>query len=296
MIRTDLALEARESFPEDDVEIQGVILEEEKKGETITTTTMEIKDDKAAKRMGKPVGTYITIETKDPDQEEELRQEVMYHLKRLILDKEGVSILIAGLGNRQVTPDALGPMVVDKLFTTRHLIRELGEDFRVEYHIEDMSAIAPGVMGQTGIETGEILKGIIGETHPDCVVVVDALAARSIRRLHRTVQITDTGINPGAGIGNNRNGLNKKTLGIPVVAVGVPTVVDASTIVEDRMRELLHQQGVEEDETERFVNSLNSPELGNFFVTPKDVDESVEKMSGILAEALNSLTCPIKIV
>ncbi|MFA9463003.1 MAG: GPR endopeptidase [Velocimicrobium sp.] len=293
MIRTDLALEARESFPEDDVEVKGVILEEEEEG-AIKITRLEIKDERAAKAMGKPVGIYITIEVNDMEEDmpgvEDLICRYIMELTGGIKNKH---IMVAGLGNREVTPDALGPKVVDALVTTRHLIREFGDDFKNKYHLEALSAIAPGVMAQTGMESSEILSGIAKETNPDCLLVIDALAARSINRLNRTIQITNTGISPGAGVGNNRRALNEKSLGIKVIALGVPTVVDAHTIVVDRMQEVLSLQGFSNEESEQFIKQISSKTMKNMFVTPKDIDESVNRMSKVLADAFNQLFYPI---
>ncbi len=292
MIRTDLALEARERFPEDDVEVKGVILEEkEEKG--IKITTLEIKDKRAAEAMGKPVGTYITIEADKIDEDTELLEETIgRYIELLTGGIKGKSIMVAGLGNREVTPDALGPKVVEELFTTRHLIREFGEEFRAQYQMEAMSAIAPGVMAQTGMESREILHGIAKETKPDFLIVIDALAARSVSRINRTVQITNTGISPGSGVGNHRNALNEMTLGSKVIALGVPTVVDALTIVEDRVQEVLEKQGFSAEECGSFLKEIDSPAMRNMFVTPKDIDEAVSQMSQVIAGALNRLTCP----
>ncbi len=293
MIRTDLALEARESFPEDDVEIKGVILKEEEKN-GIKITTLEIKDERAAKAMNKPVGMYITIEVNELEQDmPQLEAVVSHYIEELAGGVKNKHIMVAGLGNREVTPDALGPKVVDSLIATRHLIREFGKDFKDQYKMETLSAIAPGVMAQTGMESSEILQGISKETKPDCLIVIDALAARSTKRLNRTIQITNTGISPGAGVGNNRKALNKDSLGIKVIALGVPTVVDALTIVEDRMREVLTKQGFSEDESEHFILELNSETMRNMFVTPKDIDESVNLMSQVIANSFNQLVYPV---
>lgn len=292
MIRTDLALEVRESFPEDDVEIKGVILNEEEE-DGVKITTLEIKDERAAKAMKKPIGSYITIEINEfEDESNQLKKIVSQYMNELIGGIKDKHILVAGLGNREVTPDALGPKVVDSLFTTRHLLREFGDDFKTKYNMETLSAIAPGVMAQTGMETSEILRGISMETKPDCLIVIDALAARSIKRLNRTIQITNTGISPGAGVGNNRKALNEESLGIKVIAIGVPTVVDALTIVEDRMREVLSKQEFKEEELEQFLLELNSETMRKMFVTPKDIDESVNRMSQLIADAFNELIYP----
>lgn len=293
MWRTDLALEVRESFPEDNEEIKGVILTKEKKKEkNIETTRVEIKDERGERAMGKPKGIYITIESpwlkeKDESYQKPVAEELKKYLEELSGGLKGKRTLIAGLGNREVTPDALGPYVVDNLFTTRHLIKEFGKDFQKKYEMESVSAIAPGVMAQTGMESGEILKGIIEETRADLVIVVDALAARSTSRVNTTIQLTDTGISPGAGIGNNRRVLNQESLGARVIALGVPTVVDAATIVTDRMGEALKKQGYEEEEIERFLEALDYRSMGSMFVTPKTIDEEVKQISYTISEALN---------
>lgn len=298
MKRTDLALEVRESIPEDNKEIQGVVLEkntdEEKQMEI---TKVLIKDAQGAKVMGKPIGTYITIEAwalekKLESYYDELVKTIKDYVEELaggIMDK---SVLIVGLGNREVTPDALGPKVIDELYTTRHLIKEFGQEFKEKHGLKTMSALAPGVMAQTGMESREIIKGIVEETRPDLIIVLDALAARSVNRLNCTIQLTDTGISPGSGVGNNRKALNKDSLGIPVIAIGVPTVVDADTIVEDRMESMLEGQGFSEQEIQSFLDELNAHAMKNMFVTSKNVDEAVSQISSILAEALNDCFVP----
>ena len=249
-VRTDLALEERERFASDDVEIQGVVLEEDYDEEReIRTTRVEICTENGARAMGKPVGIYLTLETPDlalPDEETHLNiaRKLSGHIRELIRRNTGrnekdLSVLVAGLGNRSVTPDSLGPCVADHLNVTRHIIREYGKYAMDKEYVNLVSAIVPGVMGQTGMESTEIVRGVVDETHPDLVIAVDALAARSCRRLNRTVQIADTGINPGSGVGNHRSGLTEKTLGVPVIGIGVPTVVDAATIVNDTMENFI---------------------------------------------------------
>lgn len=294
MWRTDLALEMRESFPEDNEEIRGVILTKERKEETqVEVTRVEIKDKRGERAMGKPMGTYITIETprlkeKDESYHKPVTEEIRKYLEELSGGLKGKKTLVAGLGNREVTPDALGPNVVDNLLATRHLIREFGGEFQKKYEMESVSAIAPGVMAQTGMESSEILKGIIEETKPDLVIIVDALAARSTSRLNTTIQLTDTGISPGAGVGNNRRTLNEESLGIRVIALGVPTVVDAATIVEDRMGEALKKQGYGEEEITGFLRELDYHSVGSMFVTPKTIDEEVKQIGYTISEALNA--------
>ena len=181
------------------------------------------------------------------------------------------SVLVVGLGNREVTPDALGPEVVNNLYITRHLLKEYGEYAFSGRKVAQISGIVPGVMAQTGMETVEIIRGIIRETNPQMVIAIDALAARSIKRLGRTIQIADTGINPGSGVGNHRKGLNQESLGVPVVAIGVPLVVDAATIVYDVCQDV-----------EKIPNGI-----AGMFVTPKNIDETVKNLSFTISEALN---------
>lgn len=305
-IRTDLALEARESYEADDARVRGVRVEEEKDAQReICTTIVHIETENGAKAMGKPVGTYITIEapnmsTPDEDYHREISEELAKHLCRILGERRG-SVLVVGLGNRDVTPDALGPDVVGNLHITRHMIREYG---RMPGDLEkagEVSAIVPGVMAQTGMETLEIIRGIVEETNPEVVIAIDALAARSTKRLNRTIQITDTGINPGSGVGNHRNAINEETLGVPVIAVGVPTVVDAATIVNDTMEELVAEMDrsasmqrlggtlgtLDQAEKHQMIRELISPHLNTMFVTPKDIDETVKYLSYTISEGLN---------
>lgn len=293
-IRTDLALEVRESFPEDDVEIKGVILTEDfDESKNIRITTVEIKDERGAKAMGKPIGTYITIEAPDLNKSSEdyckpVSDLIAENLRKLTGDLNKEEVLVVGLGNREVTPDALGPQVIDNLFVTRHLIREFGEEFKKKNNLGTVSAISPGVMAQTGMETLEIIKGVIKETNPKLIIVIDALASRSISRLNTTVQIADTGISPGSGVGNNRKALNEESLGVKVIAIGVPTVVDAATIVADTLTKYMESTGFGEEDIFKFISEVNGAQMYNMFVTPKNIDESVKRISYTISEALNS--------
>ena len=309
-IRTDLALEDKERFESDNVEVQGVSLKEDYDEEReIKVTTVRIETENGAKVMRKPVGTYITMEAPnmavpDEDYHDEISKELAKFLERFVeKDKEDYSILVVGLGNRKVTPDALGPYVVDNLNITRHIVKEYGKYAMGEEDVRLVSAIVPGVMAQTGMETVEIVKAIVQETKPDMIIAVDALAARSSKRLNRTIQITDTGINPGSGVGNHRNAITRDTVGVPVIAIGVPTVVDAATIVNDTMENLILalessetlrgvgvvMQGYNAAEKYELVKELISPHLNGLFVTPKDVDETVKRISYTISEALNML-------
>ncbi len=285
-VRTDLALEAKESFAEDDVEIRGVRIEESADEEReIYTTIVRIETENGAKTMGKPVGTYITLEVPNMSSEDEsyhrdISSELARHIRRLIGEKKK-TVLVVGLGNRDVTPDALGPNVVGNLRITRHILKEYGKASLKEQE-SPVSAIVPGVMAQTGMETLEIIRGIVRETKPQIVIAIDALAARSTRRLNRTIQITDTGINPGSGVGNHRDGINEETLGVPVIAIGIPTVVDAATIVNDTMEQL-----IETKENRQTIREKISPHLNTMFVTPKDIDETIKRVSYTISEGLN---------
>ncbi len=282
--RTDLALEASEGLKGTEEADSGILMEEEyKQAENLRITCVRITTKEAERVVGKPKGTYITLESSellyaDEDYHREIAEELSRQIKRLIKGMERSkqqSLLVVGLGNKDVTPDALGPLVADNLWINRHLKKE---GFLI-------SAIVPGVMAQTGMETAEIVRGIVKETKPTVVIAVDALAARSTKRLNTTIQIADTGIHPGSGVGNHRHGLTKESLGVPVLAIGVPTVVDAATIAGDAMEQLLVT--MEESEKRKLIYSLLDERLKNLFVTPKDVDETVKRISYTISEAIN---------
>ena len=292
-VRTDLALEARESMGENAKECRGVWVEEEYKEESeLKITRVVIETMNGAKAMGKPVGTYITLEAPamalpDEDYHQEISSELTVQLKEIIpeMDKE-LSILVVGLGNRDVTADALGPNVVDNLTITRHMVKEYGKAAYNRKRVHMVSGLIPGVMAKTGMESQEIIKGVVEKTKPDVVVVVDALAARSTKRLNRTIQITNTGIHPGSGVGNHRNAITQEALGVPVIAIGVPTVVDAATIVSDAFEKMMRQAGEEpiaiQDELRAGLGELYS-----MYVTGKDVDYEIKQISHIICNALN---------
>lgn len=307
-VRTDLALETREKFEEDNVEVKGVRMEEEVIEESeIKITNVVIETENGAKSMGKPKGNYITLEAPNMSEQDEayhreISKELAKILQRLLpQEKETITVLVVGLGNREVTPDALGPRVVDNMMITRHIIREFGKYAFGEEEVNQISGIVPGVMAQTGMESLEIIKGVVKETKPDCVIAIDALAARSTKRLGRTIQITDTGINPGSGVGNHRHGLNEESLGVPVIAIGIPTVVDAATIVNDTMHSLIQAMSesvylkalsdslasLNEAEKQDLIRELLAPNLNTMFVTPKDIDETVKQLSFTISEGLN---------
>lgn len=295
-IRTDLAVETSEKRP-DGKEISGLFVEKEKRGEDITITKVRIETQKAAKTMGKPRGTYISIEAdqmmeEDNDYHREISEIFSEQLKNFLPKQyQKKKILVIGLGNREVTPDALGPKVIDQLFITRHLLEEFGKYMVELEECCSISGIVPGVMAQTGMETVEILQGVVSQTKPDIVIAVDALAARSIKRLNRTIQITDTGIIPGSGVGNYRNAITKEHLGIPVIAVGIPTVVDAATIVADFCTGLMENKQ-ELEEMEETVRGMIPPKLNAMYVTSKDIDEVVNRLSYTISEGLNMTFVP----
>ena len=292
-VRTDLALEARESIGKAEEELRGISVEEYDKEEIqVHITRVVISSKNGAKAMNKPMGNYITLEAPamqeaDEDYHREISEELATQIKSILpgADEEQ-SILVVGLGNRDVTADALGPGVVDNLFVTRHIVREYGKAAYSKERMNMVSGIAPGVMAATGMEAAEIVKGVVEQTKPDLILVVDALAARSTKRLNRTIQVTDTGIQPGSGVGNHRNALTRDNLGVPVIAVGVPTVVDAATIVVDAI-EKLQKELPEKDRLFGTDSIRTMSELNNMYVTGKNIDEIVKRLSFTISEALN---------
>jgi spore protease len=305
-IRTDLAIEARELVNSDDAEadIDGVKFSQDE-ANGITVTWVEVTDERGARQMGKPIGNYVTVECEamkenDVDTHEEIIKILADKLGRLHkLHRDG-AVLVVGLGNWYVTPDALGPKVISKILVTRHISGSLPHELIGA--VRPVSAISPGVMGLTGIETGEIIKGVTERVKPDLVIAVDALAARKTNRINATVQLSDTGISPGAGVGNKRMALTEETLGVPIVAIGVPTVVDAATLVNDTLDRMLSSMmeavprgsdffkmlaNLESDEKYKLITDILDPYAGNMFVTPKEVDAVVERLSNIIANSIN---------
>jgi spore protease len=308
--RTDLALETREMLAGDGGdEIDGVTVEvEEDEDKGIVVTWVRIVNENGSRAMGRPVGNYVTIESQsmrrnDIDAHEEVAKVLARKLGKLKPLKQDAVALVVGLGNWQVTPDALGPKVCAKLLITRHISEDAIPDELVG-KVRPVSALAPGVRGITGIETGEIIKGVVERIKPDVVIAIDALAARSSGRINATVQMTDTGVSPGAGMGNKRMMLNEETLGVPVVGLGVPTVVDAATLVNDVMDAVLTTMSREFPKGQSFYNMLTElqeedkyslirgilPE--NMFVTPKDIDAVINRLANIIANALNMALHP----
>ncbi len=309
-VRTDLALEARESFPGDGGEIKGVEVREWNAPETgIKITEVIVRDSQGARAMGKPVGTYLTLEAPGlPEKDESFHREVADELAKQIRKlmehhhlRQTPSVLVVGLGNMEATPDSLGPRVLENLQVTRHLSLEYGKEFCERNGYPILSGLTPGVMAQTGMETAEIVKGVVQETRPDVILVVDALAARSAKRLGTTIQLSDTGIHPGSGVGNHRNSLTEETLHIPVLALGVPTVIGVASVVQDTVGALVEalKQGRETggfgaymetmapEEQFELIREVLEPQLGPMYVTPHDIDEWVKMLSYTISEAIH---------
>ena len=304
--RTDLALERRDLYNKAhniENDIDGIETEEENVDENISVSRVKVTNEKGEEAIGKKKGNYITIDVKNLKiaNEEEIQKtsEVVTKELKTLLAKhvaEKDSILVVGLGNIYVTPDSLGPKVINEVDITRHLLEYMPEV--LDENTREVSAISPGVLGTTGIETMEILKGIIDNVKPKSVIIIDALASRNIERISSSVQLADTGIVPGAGVGNARKELTESTLGIPVIAMGIPTVVEAATIAADSLT-LFIKKAQEKGESNDFLNRLQegdkyqiikeilTPEEYNFIVTPKEIDSLIEKMKDIVARGIN---------
>lgn len=304
--RTDLAAERRDIYKKANQienEIEGIESEKEEIDENLAVERVKITNEKGEQAIGKPVGNYITIDIKNLKlaQEEQIQKasEVLTNeLSKIVdmhIEKQG-EILVVGLGNIYVTPDSLGPKVINEIDVTRHLIKYLPQ--YVEEGTREVSAISPGVLGTTGIETLEILKGIVDNVKPQLLIVIDALASRSIERISSTIQISDTGIVPGAGVGNTRAEISKRTLNLPVIAIGIPTVVELATLVSegidifiDRLQDKAESNEYlnklqQEDKYEEVKEALNVGEY-NMIVTPKEIDDLIENMKDIVARGIN---------
>ena len=308
--RTDLALERREMLEKlNKKEIEGIEVEEKERSEKVKISKVKVKNKEGEQAIGKPMGTYVTIDIKKlkiatEDEIEEAANTLAEELKELVnihIDS-AEDVLVVGLGNEYVTPDSLGPKVIANIEVTRHVIKYLPE--YVEEGTRPISAISPGVLGTTGIETLEILEGIVNNVKPKMLIVIDALASRSIERISSTIQLSDTGIVPGAGVGNTRKELSIDTLGIPVIALGVPTVVESAVMVnesldlfikklqdEARSNDYLNELK-EKDNYEEIKEALN-PGNYNMIVTPKEIDELIDNMKEIVSRR-NKL-CIIKV-
>lgn len=299
MMYTDLAVEIQEECSGRQGEIPGVVLEQYKEdGKGIRVTKIQIQTSDGAKRMGRPIGNYMTLESADKEHSDEHSDKNLSGTKlpdtnllasyiNELLPSSAHSFLIVGLGNANMTADALGPLTIEKM----------AQSGMASY----TSMIVPGVFAQTGMESCEIIQGIVQQTSPDCIITIDALAARSAFRLGTTVQLTDTGIRPGSGVGNARKGITKENMKIPVIAIGIPTVVSAAAIVSDAM-DSLKQIGYNEtilgsiamldkEEYYQLISEVFAPELGSLFVMPKNLDEELDTMSSLLAASLSQVIC-----
>lgn len=303
--RTDLALEAREMLSRQTREdIPGVKVETID-DDDIVITRVHITTPEAEQLMGKQQGRYVTIEAPGLRYKNTpLQEDVMQHLAEEFAELTGLSpdatILIVGLGNWNVTPDALGPKVVDKIVVTRHLQSMISPELKGG--VRSVCAISPGVLGLTGMETSDIIAGITAKVQPDLVVAIDALAAASTQRVVTTIQLTNTGINPGSGVGNKRFGLNQGSLGVPVVAIGIPTVVHASTIAIDTIDTLQQHAAfaryfksmstLSDSERQTIIRQVLPETLGDLMVTPKEVDRLIDDMSVVVAGGINQALHP----
>ena len=274
-LRTDLALEAREIWQRSaafSTNVEGVLHAEQVK-DGIPVTTVEIRSEEGAKAIGKPKGRYVTLSLEDVQHRDSsafprtvriIAEELGAFLKGM---DGGRPVLVAGLGNRFITPDALGPGAHRNILVTRHLVREMPEQFG---YLRPVASLAAEVLGNTGVESGEVVRAVCERIQPACVIAVDALASRSMERLCRTVQISDAGIAPGSGVGNHRFALNEESLGVPVIAIGVPTVVDAATLAAD------------------LTGQDKRPEEGRtLMVTPRDIDRQVADLSKLLGYGIS---------
>jgi len=308
-VRTDLAVEAREMATQQDrISIPGVDSETYEE-DGIYVTKIAISSEQGANALGKRPGHYLTIEVpglrhKDSKLQDRVATLFAKHFESYLANAgigKDAKVLIVGLGNWNVTPDALGPIVVENVMVTRHYFELMPDQVAPGYR--QVSAVAPGVLGITGIETSEIVQGIVEKSKPDLVIAVDALASKALERVNTTIQIADTGIHPGSGIGNKRKGITKESLGVPVIAIGVPTVVYASTIVNSTIELLSQNFGKQTENTNAILGMLPSmteqDRLGmvrevlnplghDLLVTPKEIDQFIEDIANIIASGLNA--------
>ncbi|MBP3255170.1 MAG: GPR endopeptidase [Clostridia bacterium] len=304
--RTDMADERKDLYAKAnniENEINGIKSEQEKISDKIKVTRVKVLNEEGEKSIGKKIGDYITIDINkinvlEDDEKEEASKVLANELKKLIEDQIQAKdeILIVGLGNEEVTPDALGPKTIKNIEITRHILKYLPQ--YIDENARPVSAIAPGVLGTTGIETVEVVQGVVEHTKPKLLIVIDALASRSIERISSSIQISNTGIVPGAGVGNTRKELTKESLGIPVIALGIPTVVELATLVSEGIDIFIDklQQKAESneylnklknnDKYEEVKETLNVGEY-NMIVTPKEIDDLIQNMSEIVAEGIN---------
>lgn len=276
--RTDLALERQELIGSE--RLKGVISETETK-DRVKITRIEITDETASRRLSKPIGNYITAEVPPFSTDAEIfdgRLRILSEEIKNMLPVNG-TVLVVGLGNISITPDALGPKSAGYILATRHISDELKKSIGFE-NMRSVASLSPGVLGQTGIETGEIVRGIVDRIKPTAVITVDALASRNLSRLGSTVQMSDTGISPGSGVGNQRKRLDEETLGVKVISIGVPTVVDGATLAHDLI------------DKEKSPSYSVLPESEQMMVTPKEIDLLIERASKLVGMAINCALQP----
>ena len=288
--RTDLAIERKNMLDEENggaADHNGVTVDKYYFDEDIKCTRIRITNEEGEQKMGKPAGTYITLEVSGlldelPEIKERAGHALAQELQRMIPFHYYLKVLVAGIGNEDVTPDALGPRAADKVRVTRHLFHMFGADG--DEDCSCVSCLVPGVTGMTGIETAELIKQAVEITKPEIVIVIDSLAARSIERVSTTIQINDTGIEPGSGMGNMRKALNKAYLGCEVIAIGVPTVIDAATII----REALEAHMDDALQVEEYINAHHQ----ELIVTSTDIDQLIKDFSDIISNGINKTLHP----
>lgn len=288
--RTDLALECKELAEEENVSVgedDGVLFNKRDYGNNVTVVKIEILDERGEKMLEKPKGTYITIEAEGIIEEENQVKKLAMNaiadeLAELVPFHNKLKVLVVGLGNNLVTPDSLGPSTLSKVRPTRHLFKFMKQDSDDE--MSNVSCIIPGVMGNTGVESAELIKKAAELIKPDVIIVVDSLAARDISRLSTTIQITDTGISPGAGMGNNRAGINEETMGVRVIAIGVPTVIDITTVIRDTLVDNV-------DDLHMIENYLQDYKFESI-VTSTDIDVIIKEFSDVIANGINKVLHP----
>lgn len=307
-VYTDLAVEAHDlAIQRTGGEIQGVSVKEEKT-DNAKVTRIEVLNQQGSEAIGKPIGIYITIESQGLRGQNRLvhdeLSEIVANELSLLINFDQLrphpnlepTIFVVGLGNWNATPDALGPQVLNNLMVTRHLYQEAPPELRKG--LRPVCALSPGVLGLTGIQTAEIIKGVVNIVKPELIIAIDSLAARNTERLATTIQISNTGISPGSGIGKNRIGINRSTMNVPVIAIGVPTVVHAFTIINDAMDQLIKGDLFSTPEKERFrhinntekqrmIGNILGPYMGDLIMSPKGVDELIKDVGRIIAGGVN---------
>lgn len=304
-INTDLAVESKEMVSEEEgYEIEGVSVDL-REFDNYSITEVSILNENGRQKLDKPIGKYITLdipklEFNDQDLKDEISQALAKEIKKLVDIDNRSKILIIGLGNWNISPDALGPKVVERVLVTRQYFVSYNKEF--DETMANVAAMSPGVMGVTGIESFDIIEGVIDKVKPDLLIVVDALASRKMDRVSSTIQISNTGISPGSGVGNKKKYLNEESLGLPVIALGIPTVVNAATIVNDSLDliikglkeadqvggqfyDLLEQMSSQDKYS--LIEELLNPFMANTIVTPKDIDVLIDDLSIVLANGLN---------